>query len=611
VGTDRAGLLHWRLTDVHERPGTKFEVYQKKGRLCGRDPHLSHGRLHVGKPGVPRPGVNGERHVGFYVGATGKSWFPRSQCARAIRLWAPFLVIVPTFINWAVCRAEPPAAQAPPKSAVLKHAQGGVYYVAKDLKDRRDQLIQQMRLLKNQVDQVGISGDEALKQLAGLKRDLEVLQKVLDSKKVFVSPYKVNTQIDTTTFDLGSEKLVVITADHLKVEGWDGPGIKCVLEKTVLTVGDESAEPHLKALKVIHRLGHTPEIVGRTEAENEADEQKFQQGTIGRKLNDGQRAARRRMVREIADDYAVYREFQGKDVDIVGVEGTEFDQNRSISFGTRSAGGDGAMGSVRQRHVFLTVYLPPCKSTALRGCMVGLDVKGLKTALIVTNRDSRDRDYDGRFEIHNHIGSVRVEHVPIQRIENVQGDVTLLLTDEFANTGTSSRGNWRLMFTVAPNELECAHVLGRFTAWCGRVNLTLRHLGGGIDVRNEFGDTTLSIDHPLAPQAHRVVSEAGRIDVVLPNSVLGRFMLFAATSYGRVETNADGETLDDLMFWTRGREPSEFCNWRAFISKSAIAAWDKRFEVMHRPALVLAAENRSPGLDLISRGGTVTVNVKN
>ena len=162
------------------------------------------------------------------------------------------------------------------------------------------------------------------------------------------------------------------------------PGIKCVLEKTVLTVGDESAEPHLKALKVNHRLGHAPEIVGRTEAENAADKQKFQQSEVSRKLNDEQRAARRHLVRGIAGDYAAYREFQGKDVDIVGIDGTEFDQNRSITFGTRSAGGDGTFGSVRQRHVFLTVYLPACKSTVLCGCMVGLDVKGLKTALIVT-----------------------------------------------------------------------------------------------------------------------------------------------------------------------------------------------------------------------------------
>ena len=154
-----------------------------------------------------------------------------------------------------------------------------------------------------------------------------------------------------------------------------------------------------------------------------------------------------------------------------------------------------------------------------------------------------------------------MEHVPIQRIENVRGDVTLLLTDEFANTGTSSRVNWRLSYMVAPNELDCGHVSGRFTAWCGRMSLTLHHLGGGIDVRNDFGDTTLTIDQPLARGAQRVVSDAGRIDVVLPNIRPDGLMLFAATSYGRVETNADREILEELDFGTRGREPGELCNW--------------------------------------------------
>ena len=66
------GILLWRLARVNERPGAKFEVCQEQGRLRGRDSHLPHGRLHVGKPGVTRPGVDGERHMSAAEPGTAK-----------------------------------------------------------------------------------------------------------------------------------------------------------------------------------------------------------------------------------------------------------------------------------------------------------------------------------------------------------------------------------------------------------------------------------------------------------------------------------------------------------------------------------------------------------
>jgi hypothetical protein len=541
-----------------------------------------------------------------------------TQSERTSRFLRLFLFVAAGFtvsgdrLAHAVRAAEPqyPTAQARPNQAVLKFAGGGVYYVAQDLKKAHDRLMEQMRSLKNQVDDADISGDEALNQLAKLKRELDSLQRRMDEGKVFVTPYKMNKQTDTFTFDVGPEKLVVITADDLKIEGWAGPGVKCVLEKTVLTAGGESAEPHLKALQIVHRHGRAPQIVGQTNAEIDADERRFLDSPDGRKLNEAQRASRHKFVRRIADKYTTtYRDFQGKDIDSIDIKGTEYDQNRSIVFGTTSEGGGGTVGSTRQRHVKLAVFLPPCKAVALRGCMVGLLVQGLTTSLSITNHDSRDRDYEGRFEIRNHVGPVRVEHVPIQRIGNVLGDVRLLLTDEFANSGTSSHGNWRLMNVSAPNELLCTNIGGSFTAWCGRTNLRLERLVGQIDVRNEFGDTVLAVDRSLPQQAHRVVSEAGRIDVVVPRTVLGGLSLFAATNHGKVETNADRSILDELNFGTSGREQGEFHNWRAFVSKAAMNSIQTQFGITQRADLILADEMRSPGLDLVSRGGTVSVKV--
>jgi hypothetical protein len=255
-----------------------------------------------------------------------------------------------------VVRAEEPkvpTAQAPPNQDVHYFAVGGVYYVAKDLKQRRDRLIEQMQSLKNQVDESDISGDEALHRLKNLDLDLDSLQKRLDETKMFVTPFKTSTQTDTVTFELGPEKLVVITADDLRVESWAGPGVKCFLEKTVFTAGKEPAEPQLKALEVVHQRGRFPQIVGRTAAEIEADERKFLDSPDGRKLNAAQRVSRNTLVHQISDSYAVYRDFQGKEIDSIQIRGTEYDQNRSISFGTKSDNGGGHPGqhSAKTRQV--------------------------------------------------------------------------------------------------------------------------------------------------------------------------------------------------------------------------------------------------------------------
>ena len=49
-------------------------------------------------------------------------------------------------------------------------------------------------------------------------------------------------------YELGPYRLLVITADNIRIEGWDGPQVKCVLEKTVLAPDDNPVDDHLKGL---------------------------------------------------------------------------------------------------------------------------------------------------------------------------------------------------------------------------------------------------------------------------------------------------------------------------------------------------------------------------
>src|SRR5262249_28250367 len=157
-------------------------------------------------------------------------------------------------------------------------------------------------------------------------------------------------------------------------------------------------EEHLKGLSVRHTHGKAPQVVGRTEAEVEAEEQAFLASEKGKALDDKSRQARQALVREIAESFSVYRDFQGKDIDTFEIVGLTHQQgNRQITVDIKSPNGGGSLGSDWRRHAALTVYVPKCKAVVLRGCLVGLDVSGLDANLILTSADSHNRNYDGTF----------------------------------------------------------------------------------------------------------------------------------------------------------------------------------------------------------------------
>ena len=54
---------------------------------------------------------------------------------------------------------------------------------------------------------------------------------------------------------------------HIRVEGWDGTQVKCVLEKTVVAADDKPVDEHLQGIKLVHRHGLAPNLVGHTPAE--------------------------------------------------------------------------------------------------------------------------------------------------------------------------------------------------------------------------------------------------------------------------------------------------------------------------------------------------------
>jgi hypothetical protein len=496
--------------------------------------------------------------------------------------------------------------EAPPEHALLKHVRGGAFFVAKDLKQRYDALLARVRSLQAAVAADQISGADALAELHELEPKLDALRKEIEAKKVLVSPVNVHTQREESAFDLGAERLLVITADRVRVVGWDKPQVKCLLEKSVLDAGDKPDNDEFKAIRVVHRHGPAPNLVGKTDAEYAANEETYLASDAGQGLSDLQRESRRKLASEIQSSYSPYRDFQGKELDVLEIEGLTHEQgNRQVEVGIRSAGGGGMLGGDWRRHAELTVYVPRCKGVLLRGCLVGLDVENLKAPLTATDSGSRDRDYDGSFEIKGVEGPVKLYNIPLDRLDQVQGDVTIVATVEYANSGVSHADGMRVCYTPPPRECVVSHIAGSFSAWFARTTLKLDGVAGRIDVKNESGDTTLTAGL-LSEAAHRVVSESGQVEVRTTALTVGELPVLAVSGQGSVRTNADSNWLGDTNFTTGNSVDGSRRNWRGVKTKREFDPGAFLDEV-RRPSAALADEPRSAGLDLISRSGAVVL----
>jgi len=476
-----------------------------------------------------------------------------------------------------------------------------------------------LRVLQADIESERTSGAEALRNLKTLQTDLLRLRDEIEKKKQFVPVAKTHVQTDTSTFELGSERLLVITADNVRLVGWEGPGVKVELTKTILSVDGKLDEAEMKGLKVIHKHARIPEKVGRTKAENDDAEADFLKTKDGQALTPKNLEWRKKFHEEIRAHYAIYGDFQGKEVDTLDIEGLTHDQgNRQMTLEVESKDGGSSLRSVWQRHAALTVYVPVCKAVAIRGGLEKLDIENIKTSLVITADDSHDRDNHSESRIHGVTGSLAARNIPLHAIEDVSGDVSLTCTVDLANSGTTHDGGsdpgqvLRTFHVFQAVPCSVKDIGGGFQAWLCRVDLKLENVAGRIDVRNEFGETRLTMTKSLSKDAHRIVSEAGRIELNSSAASLGDFPLWAATQCGNVRTNSPRAMLDSFNF-TQGMDSEGVSrSWHGLRrTKKEDTKFDPEefLESASRADKALHNQIRSAGLDLISRGGTVVVTV--
>jgi hypothetical protein len=498
---------------------------------------------------------------------------------------------------------------APPKHEVLNHTRGGAYFVASDLKNQYDQLLARISNLKSEVAAGKVQGMEAVRQLRELQPQIQELRKEIDERKVLVTPVHFQKQTQRLTFEPGAERMLVITADDVRVIGWDKPHVECVLEKSVLSVEEAEQTGDFDELTLSHRLARVPDLVGKTDDEIDADVKEYSKDEKGEPRTAEKIASHRQWLLQRKDDYAPFASFQGKEVDVLSISGlTHEEGNRWMSTEVRSQGGGGAFGGDWRRDAKLTVYVPHGNGVLLRGCLGSLDVHDLQSPLIVTSAGSRDRNYNGVFTIKGVTGAVSVYDAPLDRLEDIHGSALIHSTVELVNTGTQHEDGKRISYTPAARECTIKNVDGNLTAWFSRSNLKIEGISGKINVMNESGDTQWEARSSLPEAAQRIVSDCGKIDVALKVSALGKLPVFALTGHGNVTTNASQEVLEDTNFGIRDSQ-GRHRNWRGMRSKreSQPGAF---FDDANRPAEALADKDRSPGLDLVSRSGDVSVTVQ-
>ena len=529
---------------------------------------------------------------------------------RNIRALSLYLAAASAFAQLTLAADNPEAkGTAPAGQIVLQHTRGGAIFVAEPLKREYDALLARVQSLQSDLDHERISGPDAQSQLKDLKSQLDVLRQKIDTTKTEVTAVKVHKQSQEITFELGADRLLVITADNIRVKGWDGPGVKCVLEKTVMTADENPVDDQMKAIKVVHQLSIAPELVGRTAAERDAEEKLFKASLDGARLTEQQYAPRRRLLQEISASFAKYETFQGKQVDTLAVEGLTHEQgNRWIGVNITSPKGGESHGGDWQRHAELTIYVPACQAVAVRGCLEGVDIEGLHASLILTNEGSLNRDYDGKFAVRHLVGSLLAENAPLDLLDGVQGNVTLHEWQELSNTGTTHDARGRTLYTPSPRKTTIRNIEGDLVARFTRGDLSIEALKGRLDLINDFGDTLLKTDDTLLESAaHRVVTQSGRITLQLKSSAApGKLPLKAFTECGTLHTNAPESMLATSSFTLGADAAGQSGAWRSLASPQKKTP-DTFFDASERVMAALRNEARTPGLDIISRGGLIRV----
>jgi hypothetical protein len=539
-------------------------------------------------------------------------------------------------LGLAICRPIANADELPRAKAVapdnfleLRKGLGGAYYVDAPIKKRYDDLVALVQALQQDVQRARISEADARQRIEKLRREVQAALQEINEKEVFVAPASVHKKRESKTFSLGPEAILLVKADQVQIVGWDKPHVEAILEKVVLSADDQSVAADLNAIQIAHRPMTGAEGLGYASRQQRAEwlakltpellaKQSFMESTyrnyvrldpeILPTLNPEVAAQLRSQPSSSGQlslaEHLPFDSFMDKTVDVVELEGLTYQAgNRSLILEITSKNGGGSSSSVWRRHAKLTLYVPQCKMVAVWGAHEGLDIQSVNASVELKSNNVPQRD--ATYRVKDLHGSLIARDLPLHLVENVTGDVDVIHT---ADAGITSGPNGDGIRGQVSRKSEKSNVYrqigGHLVGWFVQANLELAQISGQVDVRNEFGSTVWVLEKPAAQAAHRVVSEAGEIQIQLPQSDADELPIMTLSEVGNVYIPDTMKQLKNVMFSTPG-DHDIYHSWQGFMSERDSS--NRGMLYFQRVSQILHDEPRSAGLDFISRAGSVRI----
>lgn len=539
-----------------------------------------------------------------------------------------------TYLAIDVRADELPRAKAtiPDNFVEVRTGLGGAYYVDGRIKKRYDELFAQVRALQADVQQARIGETDAQGRIDHLRKEIQQAIAEIREKEIFITAATVHKKRESQTFKLGPAGVLLVKAEQVQIVGWDKPHAEAILEKVVFSADSEPVTGELEAIKIVHRhmtgakpldrssraqraealLKLTPELLAKQRSAFLSKYRwyaRLDPETVAKlpaSVADQLRVQPNASPQLRLAEHRPFESVTDETIDVVELDGLSYQAgNRMISLEI-SGKDSGRSGSDWRRHAQLTLYVPKCKLVAVWGGHEGIDIQSVDAAVEVQMQNVPGSDVT--FRVKDLKGSLVARDVPWQLVEKVSGDVHVMHTQHAGIQSVPYDGNVRGQVSARSEQTRVyRRIGGQFVGWFTEADLQIEAVGKELDVRNDFGDTVWTAEKLPAEGNHRIVSQCGDVQLRIPKPDSVSVPITAVAEVGDVYVPHDMQQLKNVMFSTPGAHDVTQ-SWHGFITKiDGPNTTLEDFERFRRMPQILADEPRSPGLDLVSRAGTVRI----
>ncbi len=522
-----------------------------------------------------------------------------------MRTWFTLTIILSAGFAWAA--DDPPATkkdarpQPPGDYRIFEQDMAGAYFIAPQLMNKYNALQKRVAGLRAEIDDARIDPAKARAEIDTYTNDLNDLLVKINHAKLYIPGAKVHKRTETVHVPIKSDDLLLIDCEKVEIRGWDGPDVQCVLEKTVLDDGTGKVADDFAGIELVARKGSGKEFFGfYTDVR---DKPQFKDNA------DMQNELKR----------FVFPEFLAHEFPYITLKGLNYEEgNRQIEVSVRSEGGDGFTSGQWRRHATLTLLVPKCRRVGIRGALGQLKVRDLNAGLSVLGQGNRD--YQTVYEVTNLGGSLVADRIAINRIDGVKGNVSVMATSYGGNRGTDNGPNGSTFHAYDPKNSVYTNIDGDLRARFCWANLTIGDVTGRVDVENDFGNTDWQPTGELSQKAdHRIVTQSGTVTLRFGEKVPGALKVEMFTEIGKLRRGGDVEKASKAWFEETNFESAHGDviqrSWTAWTRRPGPRGgqpphnWEESTARFQRVADALHGRPRTPGVDVISRAGMITVAV--